>query len=152
MPEIAKRPTPIQRLTELAKATENRLTECAFEVRLELLALLLGGPDSVSGLAAATGLAVPGISSHLLALRREGLVVCRHQKNLRIQMLSRAVRVEQREHFVRLNIDVPGGFPLMLDIPLDLVEELHPGYTQEHRTSTQVVRVRATNLAPPRLG
>jgi DNA-binding transcriptional ArsR family regulator len=100
---------------------------------LELLVLLMAGPETVSGLADLVELDLPMVSVHLSALRAAGLVVSETRRNLRIQSLSSAVAIRKIEGQVCLRIEVPDGFPVMIEIPRAILDRVHPGFIVEDR-------------------
>lgn len=118
------RVTAVQELTEVMTCLHERMRNCAAEVRLEMFALLAGGPRDVSTLVRVSNLGMPTVSKALGALKECGLLASRSIENRRIYAHSCAISVEVREERWDFRIQAGQGVLLIIGIPERLMHAL----------------------------
>lgn len=118
------RVTAVQELTEVMTCLHERMRTCAAEVRLEMLALLAGGPRDVSTLVRVSNLGMPTVSKALGALKESGLLASRAIENRRIYAHSRAISIEVREDRWDFRIHANHGVLFIIGIPERLMHSL----------------------------
>lgn len=117
MSSVLVDPIPEPELEDVVAALHARLRTCMWKARLVMLLYLFYEPREVTGLARAMRCDLSVTSRHLKALRAEGLVECRKEKNRSVHFLAPVVKAQLEGGMLHLRMRSACGTALTLSMP-----------------------------------